>query len=74
MSRVLGGNRRISAFALLVLSVLFIGIGCAGDQGLAGPQGPQGPQGPAGAVRPEGATERDFLKPVYYPNIATDHH
>ena len=56
MSRVLGGNRRISAFALLVLSVLFIGIGCTGDQGLAGPQGPQGPQGPAGVVGPEGAT------------------
>ena len=56
MTRVLGGNRRISAFALLVLSVLFIGIGCTGDQGLAGPQGPQGPQGPAGAVGPEGAT------------------
>ena len=54
MSRFLGSNRRITAFALLVLSVLFLGIGCTGDQGLTGPQGAQGPQGPAGAVGPVG--------------------
>ncbi len=55
MSRFQEGNRRITAFALLVLSVLFLGIGCTGDQGLTGPQGAQGPQGPAGAVGPQGA-------------------
>ncbi len=55
MSRFLGGNRRITAFVLLLLSVIFLGIGCTGDQGLTGPQGAQGPQGPAGAVGPEGA-------------------
>ena len=54
MSRFLGSNRRITAFALLVLSVLFLGIGCTGDQGLTAPQGAQGPQGPAGAVGPAG--------------------
>ena len=55
MNRFLGSNRRITAFALLVLSVLFLGIGCTSDQGLTGPQGAQGPQGPAGAVGPQGA-------------------
>ena len=55
MSQFLVGNHRITAFAFILLSVLFLGIACAGDQGPTGPQGPQGPQGPAGAVGPEGA-------------------
>ncbi len=56
MSRFLGSNRRITAFALLVLSVLFLGIGCTGDQGLTGPQGAQGPAGAVGPVGPAGPT------------------
>ncbi len=54
MNRLLGSNRRITAFTLLLISILILGIACTGDQGLIGPQGDPGPQGPAGAVGPTG--------------------
>ena len=54
MNRFLGSNRRITAFTVLVMSLLILGIGCTGDQGLIGPQGDPGPQGPVGVVGPMG--------------------
>ena len=42
MSLFLVGNRRITTFGLILVSILFLGIGCAGATGPAGPAGPAG--------------------------------
>ncbi len=54
MGQILDGNRRFVFGLLFLLSLLLLGVACAGAQSPAGSQGAAGPQGPAGEVGPQG--------------------
>ena len=60
-----GSRRRLCIGILSLISVIVLGMACAGDPGPVGPAGPTGPQGPAGpAANQSSATHSQDLVAV----------